>query len=67
MVGQATSAWMAMALEALGTFFLTWIVLSELSRRDVRPQSFVGPLAVGMGYAALQVRGWPPSPSPSPA
>mmetsp|Transcript_23163 Transcript_23163/g.74520 ORF Transcript_23163/g.74520 Transcript_23163/m.74520 type:complete len:265 (-) Transcript_23163:96-890(-) len=54
-VGQTTSTWMAMALEALGTFFMTWVVLSELSRRDVRPQSFVGPLAVGTGYAALQI------------
>lgn len=57
--GYGTTASSAFAIEALGGFFLTWIVLSNEGHQQIGRRNAAVPLALGMGMVALQLFAFP--------
>lgn len=49
----------ALAIEAMGAFFLTWVVLANETRTALGPRSASTPLAVGMAMTCLQLFAFP--------
>lgn len=48
-----------MAFETLCTFFLTWVVLGNICRRDLRSKTVTAPMALGFAYVATQLFTFP--------
>lgn len=54
-----TSTGSALAIEGLGAFFLTWVILANESHTALGPRSASTPLAAGLAMTALQLFAFP--------
>jgi len=54
-----TSTGSALAIEGLGSFFLTWVILANESHTALGPRSASTPLAAGLAMTAMQLIAFP--------